>query len=79
MANVLRSDINEVLGDLSRRESDIVQSRFGLNGRRQLTLNELGRRYKLTKERVRQIEKRALERLQVSIRAQMLHSYLEDG
>ena len=77
MANVLKADINDVLGSLSRRESDIVQSRFGLNGRQRLTLNELGRRYRLTKERVRQIEKRALERLQMSLQAQMLHGYLE--
>ena len=77
MANVLKADINDVLGSLSRRESDIVQSRFGLNGRQRLTLNELGRRYRLTKERVRQIEKRALERLQLSLQAQMLHGYLE--
>jgi RNA polymerase primary sigma factor len=77
MANVLKADINDVLGSLSRRESDIVQSRFGLNGRQRLTLNELGRRYRLTKERVRQIEKRALERLQVSLQARILHGYLE--
>ena len=77
MANVLKADINNVLGSLTRRESDIVQSRFGLNGRQRLTLNELGRRYRLTKERVRQIEKRALERLQVSLQARMLHGYLE--
>ena len=77
MANVLKADINNVLGSLTRRESDIVQSRFGLNGRQRLTLNELGRRYRLTKERVRQIEKRALERLQVSLQARVLHGYLE--
>ncbi|MCY4482922.1 MAG: RNA polymerase sigma factor RpoD/SigA [Spirochaetaceae bacterium] len=77
MANVLKADINQVLGSLTRRESDIVQSRFGLNGRQRLTLNELGRRYRLTKERVRQIEKRALERLQMSLQARMLHGYLE--
>ena len=77
LANVLKADINDVLGSLSRRESDIVQSRFGLNGRQRLTLNELGRRYRLTKERVRQIEKRALERLQMSLQARILHGYLE--
>jgi RNA polymerase primary sigma factor len=77
MAGVLKADINHVLGSLSRRESDILQSRFGLNGRKRLTLTELGRRYRLTKERVRQIEKRALQQLQVSLRLRVLEGYLD--
>ena len=77
MAGVLKADINHVLGSLSRRESDILQSRFGLNGRQRLTLTELGRRYRLTKERVRQIEKRALQQLQVSLRLRVLEGYLD--
>ena len=77
MAGVLKADINHVLGSLSRRESDILQSRFGLNGRQRLTLSELGRRYRLTKERVRQIEKRALQQLQISLRVRVLEGYLE--
>ena len=77
MAGVLKADINHVLDSLSRRESDILQSRFGLNGRKRLTLTELGRRYRLTKERVRQIEKRALQQLQVSLRVRVLEGYLD--
>ena len=77
IAGVLKADINHVLCSLSERESDILQSRFGLNGRQRLTLNEIGRRYQLTKERVRQIEKRALERLQVSLRMRMLEGYVD--
>ena len=77
MAGVLKADINHVLGSLSQRESDILQSRFGLNGRKRLTLTELGRRYRLTKERVRQIEKRALQQLQVSLRLRVLEGYLD--
>ena len=77
MAGVLKADINHVLDSLSRRESDILQSRFGLNGRKRLTLTELGRRYRLTKERVRQIEKRALQQLQVSLRLRVLEGYLD--
>lgn len=77
MAGVLKADINHVLGSLSQRESDILQSRFGLNGRQRLTLTELGRRYRLTKERVRQIEKRALQQLQVSLNLRMLEGYLD--
>ena len=77
MAGVLKADINHVLGSLSQREADILQSRFGLNGRKRLTLTELGRRYRLTKERVRQIEKRALQQLQVSLRLRVLEGYLD--
>ena len=77
MAGVLKADINHVLDSLSQRESDILQSRFGLNGRKRLTLTELGRRYRLTKERVRQIEKRALQQLQVSLRVRVLEGYLD--
>ena len=77
MAGVLKADINHVLDGLSQRESDILQSRFGLNGRKRLTLTELGRRYRLTKERVRQIEKRALQQLQVSLRVRVLEGYLD--
>lgn len=77
MAGVLKADINHALGSLSRRESDIVQSRFGLNGRRRLTLTELGRRYRLTKERVRQIEKRALHQIRMSLNLRVLEGYLD--
>ena len=77
MAGVLKADINYVLGRLSQRESDILQSRFGLNGRRRLTLTELGRRYRLTKERVRQIEKRALQQIRMSLNLRVLEGYLD--
>lgn len=77
LAGVLKADINHVLGSLSERESDILQSRFGLNGRQRLTLTELGRRYRLTKERMRQIEKRALQQLQMSMNLRLLEGYLD--
>ncbi|MFW6329591.1 MAG: sigma-70 family RNA polymerase sigma factor, partial [Alkalispirochaetaceae bacterium] len=60
----LKEDINEVLSSLSEKEAEIVQFRFGLNGRSPLSLKEIGDRYGLTKERIRQIEKKALKRLQ---------------
>ena len=77
LARALADDINALLETLPSRESDILQSRYGLNGRRALTLTELGRRYQLTKERIRQIEKRALQRLQVSLRLRTLEGYLD--
>lgn len=72
----LREDINAVLNTLSSKEADIIQYRFGLNGKRPMSLKEIGNRYKLTKERIRQIEKKALKRLQHPSRSHSLRSYL---
>jgi RNA polymerase primary sigma factor len=72
----LREDINTVLNTLSGKEADIIQYRFGLNGKRPMSLKEIGNRYKLTKERIRQIEKKALKRLQHPSRSHALRSYL---
>ena len=72
----LREDINSVLRTLSGKEADIIQYRFGLNGKRPMSLKEIGNRYKLTKERIRQIEKKALKRLQHPSRSHALRSYM---
>jgi RNA polymerase primary sigma factor len=72
----LQEEINQVLGTLSQKESDIIQFRFGLNGRRPMSLKEIGNRYKLTKERIRQIEKKALKRLQNPSRSSPLRNFL---
>ncbi len=71
----LKEDINEVLRTLTDKESEIIQYRFGLNGRSPLSLKEIGDRYNLTKERIRQIEKKALNRLQHPSRSRFLYSY----
>ena len=72
----LKEEINDVLNTLSRKEADIIQYRFGLNGKRPMSLKEIGNRYKLTKERIRQIEKKALKRLQHPSRSHTLRSYI---
>jgi RNA polymerase primary sigma factor len=72
----LQEDINTVLNTLSGKEADIIQYRFGLNGKRPMSLKEIGNRYKLTKERIRQIEKKALKRLQHPSRSHALRSYI---
>ena len=72
----LKKDINSLLNTLTEKEADIIQYRFGLNGRRPMSLKEIGNRYKLTKERIRQIEKKALNRLQHPSRSQFLKSYM---
>jgi RNA polymerase primary sigma factor len=72
----LQEDINTVLNTLTGKEADIIQYRFGLNGKRPMSLKEIGNRYKLTKERIRQIEKKALKRLQHPSRSHALRSYI---
>jgi RNA polymerase primary sigma factor len=72
----LKEDINSVLTTLTGKEAEIIQFRFGLNGRSPLSLKEIGDRYNLTKERIRQIEKKALKRLQHPSRSQFLESYI---
>jgi len=74
--NSLRQDINGVLATLSDKESEIIQYRFGLNGRRPMSLKEIGSRYRLTKERIRQIEKKAIKRLQHPSRSHLLRAYM---
>lgn len=73
--NSLRNDINGVLSSLSKKEADIIEYRFGLNGKKSMSLKEIGDHYSLTKERIRQIEKKALKRLQHPSRAQYLEAY----
>ncbi len=72
----LREDINAILSTLSDKEAEIVQYRFGLNGRSPLSLKEIGDKYNLTKERIRQIEKKAIKRLQHPKRSQYLEAYI---
>jgi RNA polymerase primary sigma factor len=72
----LKSDINGVLGTLTDKEREVIEYRFGLNGRRAMSLKEIGDRFGLTKERIRQIEKNALKRLQQPNRAELLEAYV---
>lgn len=75
MESSLRNDINAVLDTLSDKESEIIQYRFGLNGHSPMSLKEIGDLYNLTKERIRQIEKKALERLRHPSRSKYLEAY----
>jgi RNA polymerase primary sigma factor len=72
----LKDDINAVLKTLSRKEAEILQHRFGLNGKSSLSLKDIGDRYNLTKERIRQIEKKAIRRLQHPSRSRHLEAYI---
>ena len=75
MEQSLRDDINETLSMLTEKERDIIEMRYGLNGAIPMSLKEIGELYNLTKERIRQIEKKALERMKNPTRMKILESY----
>ncbi len=72
----LQDDVRKLLSSLSERERDIIERRFGLEGQVPMSLKEIGEIYNLTKERIRQIEKRALERLRDSEETRYVDSYI---
>jgi RNA polymerase primary sigma factor len=74
----LQESIEQVLSTLTAKESDVIKYRFGLNGERPHSLKEIGDKYNLTKERIRQIEKKAISRLRHPSRSQKLRSYVRD-
>ncbi len=73
---MLRERINEVLSSLSPREARILRLRFGLDCDRPYTLEEVGQKFGLTRERIRQIEGKALRRLRSPRQARLLREYL---
>lgn len=72
----LQDEINKILNELSLKEAEIIEHRFGLNSKDAMSLREIGNKFHLTKERIRQIEKRALERIKNNSRIQYLKAYL---
>jgi RNA polymerase primary sigma factor len=75
-ANLLREKVQEVLDTLPPREARILRLRFGLENGRAYTLEEVGQKFGLTRERIRQIESKALRRLRHPRRARQLKDYL---
>jgi RNA polymerase primary sigma factor len=74
---MLKEQIGEVLGTLTPREERIIQLRFGLEDGRSRTLEEVGSEFKVTRERIRQIEAKALRKLRHPSRSRKLRDYLD--
>ena len=74
--NMLRERVEQVLSTLSPREARILRLRFGLENGHPYTLEEVGHKFGLTRERIRQIEGKALRRLRHPCRARLLREYL---
>ncbi|MDP1795511.1 MAG: RNA polymerase sigma factor [Acidimicrobiales bacterium] len=75
---MLTAAVAEALDQLSDRERDIIKLRFGLDGGEMRTLEEVGREFGVTRERVRQIESKTLAKLRHPIRSQGLRGFLEE-
>lgn len=76
MQDSLRNEIFRILKSLSPRESEIVMAYFGLGGSDGPTIEQIGQKYDLTKERIRQIKERAIKRLQKGRYSKSLQAYL---
>lgn len=74
--NMMEQKVNEVLATLHPREARILRLRFGLENGRAYTLEEVGEKFGLTRERIRQIEGKALRRLRHPMRARQLREYV---
>ena len=72
----LRKEIDRAVSTLTPREADVIRMYFGLNQRHPMTLEEIGERFDLTRERVRQIKEKAIRRLKHTSRSKILKSYL---
>lgn len=76
-AELLREDLADVLCTLSPRERDVLRLRFGMDDGRQRTLEEVGQLFGVTRERIRQIEAKALRKLRHPNRSKRLREYVE--
>ncbi len=74
----LLNSLNEVLDTLTDSEKEILSMRYGLNGYEPMSLQQIGDKFNLSKERIRQIEKKAIRRLRHPSRSHKLKSYIQD-
>jgi RNA polymerase primary sigma factor len=76
---LLRDDLSEAMSHLTQRERHILSLRYGLVGETALTLEQIGQRLNLTRERVRQLESEALKKLRDPHLGRRLHGYFDEG
>lgn len=76
-ATLLKEQLDEVLGTLTEREQKVLRLRFGMNDGRARTLEEVGKEFDVTRERIRQIEAKALRKLRHPSRSRKLRDYLD--
>ncbi|WP_339699005.1 RNA polymerase sigma factor RpoD/SigA [Algoriphagus aquimarinus] len=76
MNDSLRKEVQRALSTLTQREADVITLYFGLNGEHAMTLEEIGEKFNLTRERVRQIKEKAIRRLRHTSRSKTLKPYL---
>lgn len=76
MNDSLRREVQRALSTLTQREGDVIALYFGLNGEHAMTLEEIGEKFDLTRERVRQIKEKAIRRLRHTSRSKSLKPYL---
>lgn len=76
MEEALKASVNKILDTLPARERAIIELRFGLNNKKPMSLKEVGELYNLTKERIRQIEKKVLTQLSNDKEVQDLKAYI---
>jgi RNA polymerase primary sigma factor len=76
MNDSLRKEVQRALSTLTKREADVITLYFGLNGEHAMTLEEIGEKFNLTRERVRQIKEKAIRRLRHTSRSKALKTYL---
>jgi len=76
-STLLQEQLHSVLGTLPEREADVVSMRFGLAGGQPKTLDEIGKAYGVTRERIRQIESKAMSKLRNPSRSHRLRDYLD--
>ena len=76
---MLKDKIHQVLDTLTYREREIIKLRYGIGDGYTYTLEEVGRRFRVTRERVRQIEAKAIRKLQHPIRSRKLEGFMEDA
>jgi len=75
---LMRAQLQDVLDTLDAREAAVVRMRYGLDGSQPKTLDEIGRAFKLSRERIRQIERETMAKLRHPSRSQVLRDYLEN-